>query len=361
LVGLDRIGLPKTMGVEEKIILHNPFIEVKNYPELDVLKNSINKYIDNETIGISSIADDNIEGYINQQAIINNKTIFYSRVLRGGKCARIIRVIPNIDACLNCLRLYKEEKNKIFIEIPEDENLPTITTECNNPIRPASAADIKLAASITSRIIIEYLQNEKDQANQWILITENIKIGDIDNDLPMAVYKIFIKPHPKCNLCKKRNKFTIDISKDAYDTMINEIRNSNKIETGGILIGNQIDEDKTFVEIATEPGPKAIRKTNYFERDVEFCQEKLNTEFKKKGNKSVYIGEWHYHPFGNNKPSSIDLNSLFEISISPNYLVNNPIMIIFNMQEELSCSVHPIDGSYYFTEYKIVKGQLNES
>lgn len=158
VLGVESIGLPKVYTLSLHLRNHNMFVQVSE-KYCDILTTNINDYLLDDSISVSSIADDNVEGFLNEQAIIYNKTIFYVRAMRGGKAARIFRVIPGVDACLNCLSLYKTT-DEGFIAIPEDPELPTITNECNNPIRPASAPDLKLISSLTSRLIINFLQKK---------------------------------------------------------------------------------------------------------------------------------------------------------------------------------------------------------
>lgn len=146
-LGIDSVSIPKALGMTKQLVLHNPFVDVKwNFS--NILFANIDDYFPEDTIGVSTIADDNIEAYLNELAINNDRTVFYCRALRGGKVARMFRVIPHTDACKMCLGSYKSESNPLFVDIKEDETLPVITNECNNPVRPASAADLKLIASI---------------------------------------------------------------------------------------------------------------------------------------------------------------------------------------------------------------------
>ena len=314
------------------------------------------EYIETNSIGISSIADDNVESYLNQQAVINRLTMFYSRVLRGGKTARIMRVIPGVDACLTCLSLYNSDNDDKYINIPEDQDLPIIMNECNNPIRPASAADIKLVASITSRIIIEFLEGKKSQFNQWIYFSEDLSSSTslkYSSTYPYSVFADKIEIHPRCPLCNSNDeKINIIISNDTNNLILKEVDNAKNIETGGILIGKK-ESNNVFVKIATLPGPNAVKEKCYFLRDRKYCQNILDKEFSNYGNVSIYVGEWHYHPTGRNFPSNQDLKSLAEISGSVNYLTDEPIMIIASKNREISCTVHPVNHPYYNTEFKI--------
>lgn len=359
LCGLEKLYFPKSIAVGMHIFEHNPFIEVQQVVN-DITTININDYVFNDGIAVSSLANDNIEAYLNEQAIINNKTIFYSRVLRGGKVGRIFRVIPGVDACFRCLLQYKLENNHLFFDIQEDEQYPTILNECNNPIRPASAADIKLIASITSRIIIDYLQSGDIADNHWIFTSESMDGFDLSNDELMSTKKMSIPVHPECPICGISEKVNIRILKKVYEFMKAEVIEARNVETGGILIGFKGKNNCIYVVNATGPGPKAVRTESWFERDIEYCQKILNDEYEKYGDKGIYIGEWHCHPSRCNKPSNRDLLSLSEIAEARNYLVVEPIMLIFSNDIKLNCTVHPIGKKYYETDIEIIESDRNE-
>ncbi|MBF0121091.1 MAG: ThiF family adenylyltransferase [Desulfobacterales bacterium] len=356
LVSVNRIGFPKALAVSEQIIMHNPFVEVvnlKNNYMVDILNSDINVYFLDASVGISTIADDNIEGFLNEQAVINNKTVFYDRALKGGKVARIFRVIPGKDACKNCLSLYYKEKDPCFIEIPEDIEMPTITNECNNPIRPASAADLKLISSITSKLIIDFLQTGNVDMNHWIWTTEKIDRLYFDPQTPFILHSTFIHPHPNCLYCKKDDPVKIVIDKTVISFMENHVHKNVDIETGGVLIGHRLESGDIRVRFASEPGPNAKCLSDYFEKDIEFTQKYIDHKYHELGNNGIYIGEWHYHPLFTNKPSNIDLLSLSNISKQKEYPIHKPIMIILSRKLELSCTVHPFNKPYYFADYLI--------
>jgi integrative and conjugative element protein (TIGR02256 family) len=373
LVSIDKMGLPKALVTRESLILHNPFVTVT--PEIrldaqgksitdilitvlvdfltDILTKNINEYLLEESIGISTIADNNVERYLNEQAIIYNKTIFYARALRGGKTARIFRVIPGKDACMNCLAYYCQDKDGRFINIPEDETLPTIANECNNPIRPASAADLKIISSIASRLIIDYLQKGEDDKNHWIFTTEKLEGIDYNEQFPYVLYSSSLLPHPNCIYCKKENPVKVLASKEVLEFMQLERAKDTNLETGGILLGYKNDRGDIVVTLASEPGPKAIKESTKFERDPEYCQRIIDDNYEKYGDKSLYVGEWHYHSNGDNKPSNVDLLSLSDISKQKEYLLDKPIMIILSNTGEASCTVHPFNKQFYSTDLLI--------
>ena len=81
-----------------------------------------------------------------------------------------------------------------------------------------------------------------------------------------------------------------------------------------------------------------------FEKDEEYCQGELETSFEKLKNKGLYLGEWHYHPTGTNKPSGLDIKSLTEIAAQDNYRIDRPIMLIFSPTSECALTIHDQKG-----------------
>ena len=346
VLGIDKNGLFKVHGLTQHLRFHNFFIKV-NPNIINVLDSDIELYFKDSDIGISTIANDNTEGYINEQAVINNKVMFYTRAIRGGKVARIFRVIPGRDACFHCLSLFSDENNEIFRKIPPDPELLTITNECNNPIRPASAAELKLISSITARIILDHLEKGESDSNHWIWSTEPINGLSSDDINLYGLFPSKIPPHQNCPYCNSPGRIKVLIDNDVLESMREEIEKTKVLETGGILLG-QLEDEYLHIKYASGPGDKAKKTSTSFLKDKEYCQKYILEAHTRNKHDSLYLGEWHYHPSTSNKPSSTDLNSLKNIATSSGYLTENPVMIIFSNDGDFSVTVHPINHTYYF-------------
>ncbi len=345
-LGIDKVSFPKVFGMAEHMVLHNPFvdIDIEKTKPTNILHCNIDDYFPKGNIGLSTIADDNIEAYLNEQAINECRTVFYCRALRGGKVARIFRVIPQKDACKSCLALYSQEDGSPFINIEEDQKLPVITHECNNPVRPASASDLKVIAGIFSRIVIDYLQGINTDKNHWIWSTESLEHLKLENSNHGLIHTMNIFPHPNCLTCQKLEDIKVKISRKAYELMKKESSDSNSVETGGVLIGHKASGGQYIIMRATGPGPKSTRTKTLFEKDVDYCQNELEKAFEELNDKGLYLGEWHYHPHGSNKPSGLDIKSLTEIADQNNYRIDKPVMIIFSPSLEFALTIHDKKG-----------------
>ncbi|GAB3879629.1 hypothetical protein GCM10028824_43360 [Hymenobacter segetis] len=343
LAGLHLATLPKAVAVAQVVADHNPFVKLDVAVE-DILRGEFAHYMLPAGIGICSIAEDNTEAYLNEQAIAHQRTMFYARALRGGKAARIFRIIPGVDACFHCLTLYRREQHEDFVDVPEDTALPTLRNECNNPIRPASAADLKLISALTSRLLLDYLQSLTPTApNHWVWATEPISGLPEQAGVPFSLHTRSLLPHPDCPYCQALHRMRVLIEPAALDFMRQLTLATPGVETGGILIG-KISAGLVHVQYASPPGPGAVRTPMRFERDVESCQQFLNG-YAAQG--LLYLGEWHSHPDENNNPSTTDLTSLARIAQQPQYLTTKPIMLIFTRSGQVACTVHPVSATYY--------------
>lgn len=266
---LRRVTLPKTVAVIQVIAEQNPFVTAHaSLHDVDVylLDNEHWRELCGSQTAISSIADDNVEAYMNELAITENTTMYYVRALRGGKAARIFRVIPGTDSCKECLAHYFAERHPSFIDIPEDPALPIITNECNNPIRPASAADLELISSLTSRLVLDEMQKETPgEANHWVWTTEEIEGLDYEPSSPFRLHQRSLKPHSQCRLCSGTKIRSVRIFKDVSESMILQSDPVAPYETGGILVG-YLEHGILYITGASESGPQSTESLALFVR-----------------------------------------------------------------------------------------------
>jgi integrative and conjugative element protein (TIGR02256 family) len=117
------------------------------------------------------------------------------------------------------------------------------------------------------------------------------------------------------------------ISCGAVSSMDKEVARYSFKETGGIFIGYK-SEESIVITHATGPGPMAKHSLFNFERDVHFCNEELERLFYASDGALTYIGEWHTHPLGFLSPSKQDDKEMLEISRSPDYQNDEPLLAI---------------------------------
>ena len=83
---------------------------------------------------------------------------------------------------------------------------------------------------------------------------------------------------------------------------------SDGLETGGILLGtDQVLGGQILVRHCGGPGPAAVRRRNYFRRDLAHAAALAEDAAKADG--SAWIGEWHTHGIDMPEPSTRDLRT----------------------------------------------------
>jgi integrative and conjugative element protein (TIGR02256 family) len=91
---------------------------------------------------------------------------------------------------------------------------------------------------------------------------------------------------------------------------------SDGLETGGILLGtDQGLGGQIMVRHCGGPGPAAVRRRNYFRRDLAHATALAEDAAKADG--SVWIGEWHTHGIDMPEPSTRDLRTYWTLLNDP--------------------------------------------
>lgn len=99
-------------------------------------------------------------------------------------------------------------------------------------------------------------------------------------------------------------------------------------ETGGILLGFEVDERTLRVTAVSPPGPRALKMPRFFRRDTKFLQRWLEHRYELSDGRDDYVGEWHVHHALDAPPSSVDRNALWRIARKSNYPTSTPLLII---------------------------------
>lgn len=112
----------------------------------------------------------------------------------------------------------------------------------------------------------------------------------------------------------------LNITKEVYDLIVNTTKNSPKVETGGILMGHDINPSMVNVIHASLPGPNAYHSPSKFLRDTKYCSMVLQEHYDKYG--VDYVGEWHSHILPLRGVSYGDIATLSSIIYDPDYNFN---------------------------------------
>lgn len=129
----------------------------------------------------------------------------------------------------------------------------------------------------------------------------------------------------------------------------------SQLETGGALFGFD-DGRHLLITAASGPGPEALRKANYFLRDLTHTQQFAAEIFRVAG--AQWIGEWHTHPHGPPVPSQRDTHTYAAHLLDSDLNFNTFVSIIVSPvtpEEEVSLhfwllthddkdiAIHPIE------------------
>ena len=228
--------------------------------------------------------------------------------------------------------------------------MPALRTECNNPVRPGSAADLKLIAALAARIVLEELQSGSGGPNHWVWTTE--PLDGYPDKVYGSVSEYTIPRHESCPVCNPLSVEPVLVADEALSVIEAEVSEAKGAETGGILMGFRLAKNGSVaITRASGPGPNAVREVDRFDRDVEYCQQVLDTATAELGIRGCYAGEWHHHPSGGSGPSGLDLLSLSTIARQDEYGVDMPVMLIVSA-EGVAATVHPVNRSHVPVDHR---------
>lgn len=118
----------------------------------------------------------------------------------------------------------------------------------------------------------------------------------------------------------------IILTEPAMSVITDEARaSSDGTETGGILLGTA-DPEAIAVRHAGRPGPHALRRHDFFQRDLQHAQSFADRAFAL--DHSIWIGEWHTHLRAPPRPSTRDLSTYQTLLSDPELAFDYFVAII---------------------------------
>lgn len=119
---------------------------------------------------------------------------------------------------------------------------------------------------------------------------------------------------------------TVEVLDGIFESMVAACRNSHKKETGGILVGRYLKRTTAEILEALSPPIDSVGTTSTFYRGTFSLSRELTSRWTK--TRSHYIGEWHYHPYGNGQPSYRDITQMIDFAREADMQSPIPIMVI---------------------------------
>ena len=134
----------------------------------------------------------------------------------------------------------------------------------------------------------------------------------------------------------RRSNCTVRICESVLCFIESEAAKAGKHETGGIIAGKgSYEENNIVITHASSSGPKAVKKRNFFSRDVFYCQRLLDQWANMSKGKIDYLGEWHKHFEEKPHPSPLDLDTMSRIAFARDYHINNPVLLIIGSSNNI--------------------------
>lgn len=117
------------------------------------------------------------------------------------------------------------------------------------------------------------------------------------------------------------------LSEDALEQMALEATQAAPDETGGALMGYEVDEELVVTNLIG-PGPNAIRTPCSFRPDEAYQLQEIARLYEQSGRMHTYVGDWHSHPTSSPRYSGIDRRALSIIAQNAASRCARPVLVI---------------------------------
>lgn len=134
---------------------------------------------------------------------------------------------------------------------------------------------------------------------------------------------------------RKATAASIHIPANGLAAVVSDAFRWAPVETGGILMGVW-DESGNWGEIVCilGGGPRAERTETSFDPDQHWQEEQVSRIYEQNDRTISYLGDWHTHPDGGPRMSSIDKKVARLIGAASAARCASPLIWIIGMQEQ---------------------------
>ena len=230
-------------------------------------------------------------------------------LFRGGSVARVRRQAIATDTPI----LHRSRLGGYLAIPPLADELEFAGTEvgCLARVHNAPPVAVVRAAALASEVVIDHLCGRNEEPEE---IVEVLRIGD--------------EPFDRLGRLRPEDvPATVDLSETALQGAIEAADAARPLETGGILVGTEIDRRTTVSGVVEVVDPDA--KPNRYHVAEGLVAEALALA-KEADPRVGYLGEWHSHPDGSG-PSTLDVATMLSIAAGSDCA--NPVLLL----------VHPPD------------------
>ena len=154
------------------------------------------------------------------------------------------------------------------------------------------------------------------------------------------------------SLIKKNRSIQVVFSDQSYLSMITEVFHHNEMETGGILLGKEVNSI-WYVFENIDPGySSVIHKHAYFEYDVQYVNHLANVRNRLYENDIELLGLWHRHPGSFNQFSKTDDKTNIDFA---KLHVRGAISAIINLNKRVELTMYHVSLPL---KYKLIDNVL---
>jgi len=150
-----------------------------------------------------------------------------------------------------------------------------------------------------------------------------------------------------CEWRSRDSAFGLRMRETVLKRILGFCRRASGLETGGVLIGYYNPKhDSAIITGATDAPRDSVHFRASFHRGIFGLQSLLKRLWTRR--REFYIGEWHYHPFGDACASGTDLNQMDRIARDESYACPEPVMLVIGGDP---------DGKWFAQAYVSEKGK----
>ena len=225
-------------------------------------------------------------------------------LFRGGSVARVRRQAMATDTPI----LHRSRLGGYLAIPPLADELEYAGTEvgCLARVHNAPPVAVVRAAALASEVVIDHLCGRNEEPEETV---EVLRIGD--------------EPFHRLGRMRPEDvPITVDLSENARWVAIEAADAARPVETGGILVGTEIDRRITVSAVVEVSDPDA--RQNRYQIGEGAVAEAL-ARVKEADPRVGYLGEWHSHPDGSG-PSTLDVATM--LSIAADSDCANPVLLL---------------------------------
>ncbi|MGD8188910.1 Mov34/MPN/PAD-1 family protein [Brevibacillus ginsengisoli] len=126
---------------------------------------------------------------------------------------------------------------------------------------------------------------------------------------------------------------TLYLTQRAFKQIDQAVKKQPLVETGGILMGLQLEKGDYIVSYASEPGPRAIQTRNTIMFDDPYLRELVRKIRRRTAGRLQYVGDWHSHTVKRLSPSKGDRETILSKHTNNLYASSSPLMLIAGLDK----------------------------